>query len=70
MSFDLLRSPTALDAFLMFLLLVWLGGSATMTIIASLAERRHATAIAGDSNSTRRSLAAPAIPAARKPAPR
>ena len=50
MPLDLLRSPSTLDAFLMFLLLAWLGGSAAMTILASLAERRHDTAIASHSS--------------------
>lgn len=46
MPLDLLRSPSAFDAFLMFLLLAWLGGSATMTIVTSLAGRRQSAAYA------------------------
>lgn len=46
MPFDLLQSPAGLDALLMFLLVLWLGGSVAMTILTGIAARRKETALA------------------------
>jgi hypothetical protein len=41
MPWDMLRSPAIVDSLLMSLLLVWLGGSAVMTLLAGQAAQRH-----------------------------
>lgn len=46
MPFDFLQSPAGLEALLLFLLFLWLGGSAAMTVLTAYAERRHEQALA------------------------
>ncbi len=42
MPWDMLRSQSAVDTLLTIMLLVWLGASAVMTLLAGQAARRHA----------------------------
>lgn len=46
MPFDFVQSPAGLEALLLFLLFLWLGGSVAMTIITGYAERRQEQALA------------------------
>lgn len=45
MPFDFVQSPAALETLLLFLLFLWLGGSAAMTILTTYAERRQAQSL-------------------------
>jgi hypothetical protein len=54
MPWDMLRSQAAVDALLMILLLVWLGASAVMTLLAGYAARRHAEQEQGQRRRQRR----------------